>query len=208
MLRSKVLPDGSFESNSYSSPDSVNALKWSDLEQDEAAAVYAYYKGLIAFRMAHPVLRLPDEASVKACVVPVTEGLDSNVVAFRIHGNVEGETAEEMFVVFNAREEATPVTLPAGTWGVCVNDTTAGTEILETVSGTVQVAPISALVLIRTGAEEVPQATGPVQSSEPVQGSETETSAPSRTGLYAGIAAAAAAAVATAAVVITKKRKK
>ena len=147
-LRSKEKADGGLDENSYASPDSVNSLKWSNLEDEQYQNVYQYYKGLIAFRKAHPVLRLENAEDVKAHVTPV-EDLDANVVAFAITGDVDGETADGMYVIFNANNEKKEVTLPEGNWNVCINDTLAGTDTIETISGTAEVAPVSALILVK-----------------------------------------------------------
>lgn len=147
-LRSKVKADGGLDENSYASPDSVNSLKWSNLEDEQYQNVYQYYKGLIAFRKAHPVLRLDNAEDVKAHVTLV-EDLDDNVVAFAITGDVDGETADGMYVIFNANNEKKEVTLPEGNWNVCINDTLAGTDTIETISGTAEVAPVSALILVK-----------------------------------------------------------
>ena len=147
-LRSKVKADGGLDENSYASPDSVNSLKWSNLEDEQYQNVYQYYKGLIAFRKAHPVLRLDNAEDVKAHVTPV-EDLDDNVVAFAITGDVDGETADGMYVIFNANNEKKEVTLPEGNWNVCINDTLAGKDTIETISGTAEVAPVSALILVK-----------------------------------------------------------
>ncbi len=148
MLRTKVKDYGTFDSNSYSSGDLINALKWSDLEKEAYAQVYEYYKGLIAFRKAHDVLRLGSAEEVAASVKTV-EDLDANVLAFDIRG---GESAEQLFVIFNANETETSVTLPDGTWNVYINAEKAGTEILDTVTGgSLTVEPVSAMILIKTG---------------------------------------------------------
>ncbi len=148
MLRTKVKDDGTFDSNSYSSRDLINALKWSDLDKEAYAQVYEYYKGLIAFRKAHDVLRLGSAEEVAASVKTV-EDLDANVLAFDIRG---GESAEQLFVIFNANETETSVTLPDGTWNVYINAEKAGTEILDTVTGgSLTVEPVSAMILIKTG---------------------------------------------------------
>lgn len=149
MLRTKQRADGTFDSNSYSSGDEINCLKWSDLEDESHAQVFEYYKGLIAFRKAHGALRLTTAEDVAAAVAPVT-GLDANVVAFDIQGDRGGETADELFVIFNANETQTTVSLPEGSWNVYINGEKAGTEVLETITGgSVVVEPISALALVR-----------------------------------------------------------
>ena len=117
---------------------------------DEAYAdVYEYYKGLIAFRKAHGVLRLSSAEDVKAAITPQDNPAE-NVVAFDITGGVNGETAEEMYVVFNANSEVVDVTIPDGDWNVYINGEKAGTKVLDKVSGgKASVEPISALVLVR-----------------------------------------------------------
>lgn len=148
MLRTKQREDGTFDSNSYSSGDQINCLKWSDLDSAEYVRVFEYYKGLIAFRKAHGALRLTTAEDVAAAVSPV-DGLDANVVAFDMQGDRGGETADEIFVVFNANEYETNITLPEGNWNVYINAEKAGTEIIGTVSGTAAVSPVSAMVLVR-----------------------------------------------------------
>lgn len=152
MLRTKTKEDGSFDSNSYMSGDEVNSLKWSDLENEEYQNVYNYYKGLIAFRKAHGALRLSDAADVEANVKPV-EGLAENVVAFDISGGVNGETAKEIYVIFNANGEEQTIDLPDGKWNVYIDGEKAGIEVLSTIKdGKAVVAPISAMVLVKEGA--------------------------------------------------------
>ena len=72
------------------------------------------------------------------------------MVAFDIQGDRGGETADELFVIFNANEAQTTVTLPEGSWNVYINGEKAGTEILDTITGgSATVEPISAMVLVR-----------------------------------------------------------
>lgn len=151
LLRSKPNSDGTFNSNSYASGDLVNAIKWSDLEEEKYQSVYQYYKGLIAFRKAHGALRLDNPEDV-ASNVKAVEGLDANVLAFDIQGGVNGETAEEIYVIFNANDTEAKVTLPEGEWNIYVQGDKAGTEVLGSISdGNVSVGAISAMVLVREG---------------------------------------------------------
>lgn len=148
MLRTKVKEDGTYDSNSYSSPDSVNSLKWNDLDKEVYKNTYNYYKGLIAFRKNHAALRLNNANDVNSNIT-VVEGLDPNVVAFNVKGKVNGEVADGIFVIFNANNAQKEVTLPDGEWKVCVNGEKAGTDVIETVTGKATVAPISAMVLVQ-----------------------------------------------------------
>lgn len=153
ILRSKVKSDGGFEENSYASSDAVNSIKWDNLNEEEYQNVYNYYKGLIAFRKAHPALRMTNAEDVAANVTPVV-GLDANVVAFDINAGANGDTADEMYVIFNANNEEKVITLPNGCWDVYIDGEKAGTEVLSTIkNGKAAVAPISAMVLIKTEGE-------------------------------------------------------
>ncbi|MDE6590969.1 MAG: type I pullulanase [Oscillospiraceae bacterium] len=167
MLRTKVNSDGSFNSNSYNANDQVNCLKWGDLEDGAYAQVFEYYKGLIAFRKAHGALRLSTAEEVASAVSPV-DGLDANVLAFDIKGGVNGETAEELFVIFNANEASTTVALPEGKWNVYINGEKAGTQALATVSGgSAEVAPISAMVLVKEDAPVSNQGSASAETGAP-----------------------------------------
>ena len=151
MLRTKTNDDGSFNENSYNASDSVNCLKWATLEEEEYSAVYEYYKGLIAFRKAHGALRLTSAEQVQENVTAV-EDLPAGVVAMQINGGVNGEVSDGLFIVFNASGDAQQITLPEGTWNVCVDGEHAGTETLDTITdGSVTVAPISAMALVKAG---------------------------------------------------------
>lgn len=152
ILRSKPLPDGSYDHNSYKSPDSVNSLKWDHLNDPVYEDVYNYYKGLIAFRKAHPSLRMTTaqavEENIKAIVDP-----NSTVLAFEIKGGANGEDNDGMYVIFNPKEEAVSMDLPEGNWTIYINGEDAGTTPLGSASGSVTVDPISAMVLVNEPVE-------------------------------------------------------
>ena len=147
MLRSKPLPEGGFEHNSYKSPDSLNAIKWDVLDSPLYAGVSEYYAGLIQFRKAHPALRMTSAEEVAAHIT-VLPDLGFNVVGCHISAGANGEE-NELIVVFNPNAAETQVTLPKGKWSVCVNGEQAGTEVLDTVKGEVTVAGTSAMALVK-----------------------------------------------------------
>ena len=199
MLRTKVNSDGSFNSNSYNSSDQVNSLKWGSLEDEAYQQVFEYYKGLIAFRKAHGALRLTTAQDV-ASAVSVVEGLDANVLAFDIRGGVNGETAEEMFVIFNANEASAAVALPEGNWNVYINGEKAGTQPLAGITnGSAVVEPVSAMVLVKEDAAAAP-VTEPADTAAEGNGGST--------GLVVGIAVAAAAVCGGAVFAATRNKSK
>lgn len=193
MLRTKVNSDGSFNSNSYNANDQVNSLKWGDLDDETYREVFEYYKGLIAFRKAHGALRLASAQDVSAAVSAVS-GLDANVLAFDIKGGVNGESAEEMYLIFNANEASATVRLPEGSWNVYINGEKAGTQALTSVSdGNAVVDPVSAMVLVKEDAPANPGA--------------QESGGEGGTGLVVGIAAVAVLACAGGIFAISRKKR-
>ena len=123
-----------------------DVLKWDTLSQEAYQGVLQYYKGLIAFRLSHPSLRLEDGASVQEVVKPVS-GLPDGVVAYHLQGDVENERAEGIFCAFNATESPVTVTLPQGDWNLFINGEKAGRSVLGEFSGEYQLPPLSAAVL-------------------------------------------------------------
>ena len=62
---------------------------------------------------------------------------------------LEGESAEQIFLTFNPNEAETVVTLPEGNWNVYVKGEQVGSEVIESVSGSVTVELISSVVLVK-----------------------------------------------------------
>ena len=143
LLRTKRDSQGRVVENSYKSPDAVNAIRWSDLDNPAVHRVFEYYRGLIAFRKAHPALRLTTAGAVRESVRPV-RGLGEHMVAFEA---AEGE--ERLFLAFNAENRERTVPLPDGTWDVYISGDAAGTRALGTAEGSARVEPVSALALVR-----------------------------------------------------------
>jgi len=144
MLRSKPDGKGGLEHNSYKSPDSVNSIKWNQLNDPLCQMTYRYYQGLIAFRAAHPELRMTTREDVLETVRPIQ--LDNpHAVAFGI-----GSTGEQqMIAIFNGGFHTEAVPLPAGKWGIYINAESAGTEVLGYAEKNTFVEPLSAMILIR-----------------------------------------------------------
>ena len=65
-LRSKPLPDGGFEHNSYNSPDSVNSIKWDRLSTFREPQ--QYYAGLIAIRRRFSEFRMQSAEDIRTLI--------------------------------------------------------------------------------------------------------------------------------------------
>ena len=148
MLRSKPDGKGDYVENSYWSSDAVNSIKWNLLDNEIFRDTLDYYKGLIAFRKAHPVLRMTKAYDVLSNLLPVACD-NHHVLAYRLAGHVSGETAEELYIIFNADKTAQTMALPAGNWEVHIDGEKAGTCCIRKVSGNVKVSPVSAMVLVK-----------------------------------------------------------
>jgi hypothetical protein len=146
-LREKLREDGTRCENSYNSSDYVNHIEWSNLDNSSYMATSEYYKGLIEFRQNHAALRLTSPTDIANNVTCLKA--DSGVVVMKINGGVNGEISDGILVIFNNNSSTKTVSLPSGSWKVCVNGTKAGTSVLGTAYGSVSVAGISAMVLVK-----------------------------------------------------------
>lgn len=140
--------------NSYKSPDSINAIDWTLLETN--APQYNYYKELIKFRKAHPIFRMTDAKQIARNLV-FDNIKESNVISYSLKGDVPGEPAKEIKLVFNGNESPVTVNIPKGNWTVIARDGEINAEGLLNADGsplTVKggktvVEPTSALILLR-----------------------------------------------------------
>ncbi len=143
LLRTKPGQKELFDGNSYRSGDKVNALRWDDLDKPEYAQTSDYYQGLIAFRKAHPALRLTTRDQVRRQIHP--QRCDNpHTVAFLID-----EAPYELFLAFNADTQTVSLPLPQGPWHVYIRQNQAGTTDLGTVYDQLEIPPFCAMALCR-----------------------------------------------------------
>ncbi len=222
ILRTKVKEDGTYDSNSYSSGDAVNCIKWETLDDPEYQSNLDYYKGLIAFRKAHPILRLSSSEDVAKHVVPNFDD-ETKLISFLFNNadsDIDGESAKEIMVVFNAAQEEKSFLIGSGEWDVCAKGLKAGNASLEKADGSrdITIEPMSAMILVR-GDETIVVAdgsgAGKSDSAEAASeksadnNSENSTSASGsgkRTGLAAGIVAGVLALAGIVALIFRKKK--
>lgn len=133
--------------NSYDQPDEINQLDWSLKRRN--ADVYAYHRGLIALRKAHPAFRLRtrEEAEQR---VHFGEPPHRRAVVYQLDAaGVEGETAEAILVLLNGSARGVDFPLVEGSWSIVVDADHAGTDVLATAEGQVRVPQHSGMVLLR-----------------------------------------------------------
>lgn len=188
----EILRSKGGDHNSYKSSDEVNSIKWDDMNSE----VYEYYKGLIEFRKNHAGLRMTTAEDV-AKYLKFIEEVPTNVVAYTIDGEANGECAEQLLVIYNANKDAVEINIPDGEWNVCIKDNKAGTDVIETVSGgKVSVNAISSMVLVKG------------DTVAPASASEKSDTTDSGLPIVPIVIVAAVAVVALIAVVILLKSKK
>ncbi len=172
MLREKLEEDGGRCENSYNATDFVNSIKWDHLLEEEYADTVEYYQGLIAFRKAHPALRMTSSADIAKYIQAAVPG--GNVTAFLIDGVATGD--DDIFVIFNANQNPVTVNLPSGIWNVCVDGDDSGTDALYTAQVAVQLKGISAMYLTRKdeGENETYSAGGSIANAVTVYFSDSQ----------------------------------
>lgn len=143
MLRTKPSKKERFDHNSYRAPDRVNSIKWETLDQEIYQKNVAYYKGLIQFRKAHPSLRLTSRKEAESKVHPIRYP-NPHVTAFQVQ-----EDTQELFLIFNADIRSVYVPLPEGKWEIVIQKDESGNKVLDCAEASVQVEPVSAMVLVR-----------------------------------------------------------
>ena len=97
-MRTKQNPDGSFDHNSYKSPDSINEIDWN--LKSHHKNIFNYYKGLISLRKSHPIFRINSaEKLVQNLRFIQMEG--QNRIGYIISNNDPDESLGSVIVLFN-----------------------------------------------------------------------------------------------------------
>ena len=144
--RSKVIPfntdvddkhKGKMDHNSYEKDNVTNYINYKHAEINKE--LVDYYKGLIQLRKQYPAFRRADYNNITFYELPGNEF----ALAYKLT-----YTGDTFFVAFNANHtQNAKFTLPEGNWEVLVSGTKAGTTPLAEISDTVEIAPVTGIVL-------------------------------------------------------------
>ncbi|PLR66776.1 type I pullulanase [Bacillus sp. UMB0893] len=131
--------------NSYKSPDAINQIRWADKKEYEE--VFDYYKGLIEMRKTHPAFRMSTKEAAEKNIEVFKQ--DGNIVAYKLKNHANGDSWNNIVVIYNGNNEAKKVTLPDDVkWNVAVDHKDAGTKSLRTIDkAEAEVQPLSMMVL-------------------------------------------------------------
>lgn len=134
------------DSNSYRSPDRINALDWE--RKARYLDVFRYNQGLIRLRKEHPAFRMTTAEAIQRHLrfLDMPAG---RMVGFCLSDHANGDPWKTIVVLFNANREPQTVHLPGSNWVIVVDGHSAGTEPLGAVElDRVTVPPRTALVLV------------------------------------------------------------
>ena len=122
----EMLRDKQGNPDSYSAPDSVNAIRWQ--WKIDHADVNEYHRQAIALRKNHPGFRLTGWDRVNGTMT-TNETLRHGVVVNRINAGASGDTWQDIIVLYNSADNY-EYTLPDGTWFVALEkaDPAAGND--------------------------------------------------------------------------------
>lgn len=131
--------------NSYNSPDSINTIDWRNktIHHD----VFDYVRELITLRKNHPAFRMGDADKVRQYMefLPV-EG--SNLVAFILKDNANGDSWKNIIVAFNSRKEPAKLSIPAGRYTIVCKDGKIKQSRMGQVSGNEIIVPARSAMII------------------------------------------------------------
>ncbi len=154
LLRTKPKEGGGYEENSYNSPDYLNNINWEDLTHGSPQeCTRNYYRGLIAFRKAHPVLRLADGEEIENA----TNFLHSpryDVIAYTLT-----DQNETVLIIYNPLGDV-EFTLPEGEWEMKADGDRAGNDTLAVCEGSILVKELSAYIFVKKAPAPNPPSEG------------------------------------------------
>ena len=150
-LRSKKNDDGTFNHDSYNSPDRINNLEWQ--RTVEYKDIVDYYKGLIKLRKKYRAFRMNSRHEIMENLKFFVKGENfykDNIVAYKIEDNTGKNLCNDIVVIFNANDEEAFIDLQECGWNVLVNKEKAGVDEIHEITGNnITVPSKCAYVLIK-----------------------------------------------------------
>lgn len=137
--------------NSYNSPDSINAIDWSNKAKYHDQ--FEYYKGLTALRKAHPAFRMTTAAEIAKNLKfdKIDSAKTPNLISYSLLNNANGDSWKEIKVVFNGSSQSQSVNIKKGDWKIVVAEGKISPtgDLGATKGGKMTLSPYSALILAR-----------------------------------------------------------
>ena len=104
--------------NSYNQPDAVNMIRWQ--KKAENRDVFDYYRGLLALRRAHPLLRQENVNELRKSLKYFDENLHLPVpagcLAFQLEDTAGQDEWSRVLILVNPQPQVHAFNIPVGTW--------------------------------------------------------------------------------------------
>ncbi len=135
--------------NSYKSPDSINAIDWSN--KARYRDLFDYYRNLVKLRKEHPAFRMTSAEDIARHLVfdKIDSSREPNLISYSLKGNANGDEWKEIKVVFNGASSSRVVNVKKGKWVIVAKDGKfTGQDAEDRFNGgRIGLAPYSALIL-------------------------------------------------------------
>lgn len=135
--------------NSYKSPDSINAIDWSN--KARYRDLFDYYRNLVKLRKEHPAFRMTSAEDIARHLVfdKTDSSREPNLISYSLKGNANGDEWKEIKVVFNGASSSRVVNVKKGKWVIVAKDGKfTGQDAEDRFNGgRIGLAPYSALIL-------------------------------------------------------------
>lgn len=134
------------EENSYNLPDSINWLDWT--RRAKYDGIVRFYRQLIQLRKDHPAFRMENADLVRdnLAFLPTDS---PHLIAYRLNGDAVGDTWSEIIVVLHGGRSAATYQVPDGQWQVVLEGDQINQESIRPHSGTLQLPPTTAVIMVR-----------------------------------------------------------
>jgi pullulanase len=131
--------------NTYQSPDSINQINWDN--KTTFSDLFEYYKGLIALRKAHPAFRI---ASQKMMVEKLhfVDLATPNVVAFTLNDHANGDSWQDILVIYNGNRQTVNLEIPEANWTVVCYDAKIDLKGIKKQTSTTFTVPASSAAIL------------------------------------------------------------
>lgn len=135
--------------NSYKSPDSINAIDWSN--KARYRDLFDYYRNLVKLRKEHPAFRMTSAEDIARHLVfdEIDSSREPNLISYSLKDSANGDEWKEIKVVFNGASSSRVVNVKKGKWVIVAKDGKfTGQDAEDRFNGgRIELAPYSALIL-------------------------------------------------------------
>ena len=141
----EVMRDKKGVNNSYNSPDNINAICWKN--KTTFRDVFDYIKNLITLRNEHSAFRMGDADMIRKHMefLPVN---GANLIAFMLKDYANGDSWNNIIVVFNSRNKSARISIPEGNYSIVCKSGKINLNGMGRVKGSSVVIPAQSALII------------------------------------------------------------